>query len=139
MIYRVIADLRMIQGICLPGEETHWQWVIPPNPKYREMVGAGTCFGPIMNRHGLPAPPIRNPRARFYFTESGWNKVGRFVAAYGRKKGFIMQVIRRKNPPASQIIYQDNLQVALLPSNIRKTTAKARKPPASAQLTDTDN
>jgi hypothetical protein len=67
--------------------------------------------------HGLRAPLIQNSRARFYFTERGWDKVGRFVASHARKKGFLMRVIRRKNPSASQIVYQDDLQIALLVSN----------------------
>jgi hypothetical protein len=81
------------------------------------MTRAADCFGAVMFLHGLRAPLIQNPRARFYFTERGWNKVGRFVAGYARKKGFLMQVIRRKNPSASQIVYQDDRQMALLPSN----------------------
>ena len=41
---------------------------------------------------------------------------------------FLTQVIRRKNPAASQIVYQDELQIALLPSNgwKRKGAVKSR-------------
>jgi hypothetical protein len=91
-----------------------WQWVVPEAHEDQKMTGAGDCFGDIMFARGLWAPLIQNPRARFYFTERGWEKVGKFVASDARQKGFLMRVIRRKNPPASQIVYQDDFQVALL-------------------------
>jgi hypothetical protein len=36
---------------------------------------------------GLQAPNISNRRARFYFTERGWQKTGRLVAAEARRRG----------------------------------------------------
>ena len=118
VIYRIITEFRLIQGVYdVEQKEFDWKWVLPKERNDQEMTGAGDCFGAVMFLHGLRAPLIQNPRARFYFTERGWNKVGRFVAGYARKKGFLMQVIRRKNPSASQIVYQDDLQMALLPSN----------------------
>jgi hypothetical protein len=101
-------------------KEVVWQFVLPATREDQKMTGAGTCFGNIMFMHGLPAPLIQNPRARFYFTERGWNKVGRFVTSEARKKGFVMRVIRQKNPAASQIVYRDDLQVALLPMNWKR-------------------
>ena len=118
MIYRIITEFRLIQGVFDPdGNELDWNWVLPKEREDQEMTGAGACFGAIMFLHGLRAPLIQNSRARFYFTERGWDKVGRFVASHARKKGFLMRVIRRKNPSASQIVYQDDLQIALLVSN----------------------
>jgi hypothetical protein len=117
VIYRIITEFRMIQvGYDPAQKEFVAQWVVPKERAYQEMTGAGDCFGQIMFACGLRAPSIQNPRARFYFTERGWDKVGRFVAGYARKKGFLMRVIRRKNPPASQIVYQDDFQIALLHS-----------------------
>ena len=117
MIYRIITDFRMIQFESDPKQkELVWQFVLPATREDQKMTGAGTCFGNIMFMHGLPAPLIQNPRARFYFTEKGWNKVGRFVTCEAQKKGFVMKVIRRKNPAASQIVYRDGLQVSLLPN-----------------------
>jgi hypothetical protein len=101
-------------------KELVWQFVLPATREDQKMTGAGTCFGNIMFMHGLPAPLIQNPRARFYFTEKGWNKVGRFVTSEAQKKGFVMRVIRRKNPASSQIVYRDDLQVALLPTNWKR-------------------
>jgi hypothetical protein len=63
----------------------------------------------------LKAPRITNPRARFYFTEAGWEQVGKTVAANARREERVVKVIRRKNPEASQIVYQDALQVAIIP------------------------
>jgi len=63
----------------------------------------------------MKGPRITNPRARFYFTEAGWEQVGKTVAANARREGRIVKVIRRKNPEASQIVYQDELQVAIIP------------------------
>jgi hypothetical protein len=63
----------------------------------------------------LKMPNITNPRARFYFTEAGWEQVGKAVAANARREGRVVKVIRRKNPEASQIVYQDALQVAIIP------------------------
>jgi hypothetical protein len=64
---------------------------------------------------GLQAPNISNRRARFYFTERGWQKTGRVVAAEARRRGEVVKVIRRKQPRRSQI-YRDDLQVAILPT-----------------------
>ena len=55
------------------------------------------------------------PRVRFYFTERGWAKVGRHVAAEAKRAGHVIKVIRRKQPERSQIVYRDELQLALLP------------------------
>lgn len=125
MIYRIITEFRMIQGVYDPEQKEYdWNWVLPKEHEYQEMTGAGDCFAEVMFLRGLRAPLIQNSRARFYFTERGWNKVGRFVAAHARKKGFLMRVIRRKNPAASQIVYQDALQIALLHSNGWKGKAR---------------
>lgn len=60
-------------------------------------------------------PRITNHRARFYFTEAGWEQVGKVVAANARREGRVVKIIRQKNPEASQIVYQDELQVAIIP------------------------
>ena len=65
-------------------------------------------------------PDIRNERARFYFTEKGWQAVGRYVAAEAKRNGHHVQVLKQKNPEASQIVYADDLQVAILPARSSK-------------------
>jgi hypothetical protein len=79
---------------------------------------AGAGDGPWELLPG-PSPKQRiNPRARFYFTEKGWQQVGRVAARNllkHRKQGVIVRVLRRKNPDPSQVVYEDELQVAILP------------------------
>ena len=79
---------------------------------------AGGLFnglGDTMDELGLPAPSITTSRARFYFTEIGWRRVGLAVAADARRRGHVIRVVRRKRPRPSQIVYRDLLQVAILP------------------------
>jgi hypothetical protein len=123
VIYRIITEFRMIQGGYDPERRAFvWRWVVPENREYQKMTGAGECFGEIMFARRLRSPLIRNRRARFYFTERGWDEVGRYVASEARGKGFLMRVIRRKNPEASQIVYRDAFQVALLHSKEREVS-----------------
>lgn len=64
---------------------------------------------------GLPAPALTNKRARFYFTELGWHKVGQHVYAEAKRRGHVVSVLRRAEPKASQVVYRDEWQVAILP------------------------
>ena len=68
----------------------------------------------------LPTPNITNRRARFYFTEAGWELFGRHVAADARQQARVVRVLRRKQPRPSQIVYQDAYQVAILPAAVRR-------------------
>jgi hypothetical protein len=82
----------------------------------KRLIGAGFgALANIMDERGLKSPALSHPRARFYFTDLGWQRVGRFVAGRARQMGHVVKVIRRKNPRASEIIYRDAYQVALLP------------------------
>jgi len=110
MIYRILID----------------QWFSLPNARNRDglviegrMGGvAGGLFnglGDTMDELGLPAPCITTRRARFYFTEIGWKRVGQALAADARRRGHVIRVIRRKRPRPSQIVYRDILQLAILP------------------------
>lgn len=69
----------------------------------------------VMDEHGLVAPDVENRRARFYFTERGWERVGRHVVAEAGRLGHVVKVVRRKEPEVSRVVYEDELQVALLP------------------------
>jgi hypothetical protein len=64
----------------------------------------------------MPYPDLQHPRTRFYFTERGWREIGKSIAAQARSEGHAVRVLRRKNPLPSQIVYQDELQVAILPN-----------------------
>ncbi len=63
----------------------------------------------------LPYVGHRNPRTRFWFTEAGWVRYGRRVAAGARASGRTYRVLRAKNPPRSAVVYRDPWQVAVLP------------------------
>jgi hypothetical protein len=83
-----------------------------------DRVRSGPGYGILadtMDEYGLDAPAIQNTRARFYFTEKGWQAVGRHVAAEARRMGHTLQVLKQKNPDRSRIVYADHLQVAVLP------------------------
>ena len=77
----------------------------------------------LMDEFGLDGPKVSNKRARFYFTERGWRTAGRRLASEARKHGHKAKCIRRKNPLKSQVIYRDELQVAILP---RKSKGSGR-------------
>lgn len=111
MIYRILID----QWFFIPG-------LLPDrsNAQASRMGGAAgglwNSLGQTMDDCGLRAPSLSNPRARFYFTEAGWKQVGLAVAARARRLGHVVRVMRQKEPLASQVIYRDTLQLAILPS-----------------------
>lgn len=106
MIYRILT------GVI----DEYWSWSEKEYVRVElPLRGAGAPLGAMMWELHLPAPDFDNPRARFWFTEQGWDRVGRALVAEGRRRGYVIKVIRRKNPRRSQIVYQDDLQLALLP------------------------
>ncbi len=106
MIYRTLTGTT----------DEHWDssqetYVRRPAP----MLGAGTTLGGMMWELHLPAPDITNPRARFWFTQRGWDRFGRALASEGRLRRYLINVIRRKDPRRSQIVFADTWQMAVLP------------------------
>lgn len=105
----------------------------PDTRKERAMRGAGSGeTGAMMERMGLRGPSVRSRRARFYFTEAGWRRFGRQIAAEAGRLGFVVRVEKRKEPRRSQVIYRDQFQLALLPSQSAaqrdlRTLGRARK------------
>jgi hypothetical protein len=107
MIYRILADQQ--EGIWDEATKTvAWR---PSGTRLRGVFMAGSSGG----MGDIPFPQITNPRARFYFTELGWQTYGRFVYDSATQLGHTVRVIRRKNPDPSQVIYRDPYQVAILP------------------------
>ena len=106
MIYRVLTGA--IIEFWSEADRSHIRYESP-------MAGAGSTLGGLMWALHLPAPDFDNPKARFWFTEAGWDQVGRELVAEGRRRGYVIKVIRRKNPRRSQIVHQDAWQLALLP------------------------
>jgi hypothetical protein len=64
----------------------------------------------------------KDPRLRLYFTELGWERVGRAVAVQARRLGHEVKVRRHRQAEASRIVYRDELQVATLPTSPRTGT-----------------
>ncbi len=108
MIYRVVA------------ESTVLVWPAPDTEPV-EVPGrlAGAFTAALDGWADLPYPPRVNPRARFWFTEAGWRRYGRDVAAAAEASGRTYRVVRRKNPPDSAVVYRDRWQVAVLPQRDR--------------------
>jgi hypothetical protein len=123
MIYRILIDLSDPQNALLSRLYDIAGGSVPiPWSKRIERRLAGGSYGTlaiIMFSRGLRSPRITNHRARFYFTERGWRKVGRHVAGEARRLGHLVKVIRRKEPDRSQVTYRDALHVALLPRRHR--------------------
>ncbi len=107
MIYRIIVDE------CFTGL-----------PTGQGRVGGLTnshLLSGMLDRLGIRAPArLDNRKVRFYFTEKGWRQAGRLIAVEAREKGHTIRVIRRKEPDESQVVFRDELQLALLPSRREK-------------------
>lgn len=89
----------------------------PRDSADKRMMGASFgALGTVMEEKGLAEPQVSNARARFYYTELGWRRVGRFVDARARQMGHVVKIIRRRNPPTSDVVYRDGYQMAVLPS-----------------------
>jgi hypothetical protein len=107
MIYRILIDTIRHEI----DSTTQKSLEFPSGTNLRGAFAAGLSEG----LDDLPYPQFTNPRARFYFTEAGWQKYGRNMYAAARRRGHTIRVIRRKNPDKSQIVYEDEYQVAILP------------------------
>jgi hypothetical protein len=132
MIYRVLLDT---------GDLVDWgneeraisisRGVAPP----RIMRGISYYVGELLDENGIKSPDISNRRARFYLTQAGWDKIGRRLAAEAKRHGRSVKVIRRKDPKESQVVYRDELQIAVLPARVEKRLSsklKGRGGPRSA-------
>lgn len=103
--------------------------------EYRVRTGPGYGFlADVMVERGMEAPEIQNDRARFYFTEKGWQTVGRYVAAEARRLEHHVQVLKHKNPEPSRIVYADRLQLAVLPDKKVKIRRSNQERAAAALL-----
>ena len=103
MIYRILVDERGDDGI-------------PTGTRLGGIMVRGKGLENLCDQYGVSAPRrLTNAKARFYFTEAGWKKAGRLIAAAARQRGFIVHCVRRKNPDRSQVVYRDRYQAAILP------------------------
>jgi hypothetical protein len=106
----------LIYRILTSTNNEYWNpWTQEYKREPSPLLGVGSTLGGMMWELHLPAPDFDNRRTRFWFTARGWDRFGRALVAEGRRCGYVVKVIRRKNPRRSQIVYQDEWQVALLP------------------------
>lgn len=101
----------------ITGETDRLRWTDEDPP--RLVRAAGTLMGAMACDFicpGLPAPKVRiNERARFWFTEAGFDRYGRVTLDAAMQSGRVYRLLVRKNPPRSAIVYRDKWQLALLP------------------------
>lgn len=108
---------------------------VPQGDEFVSLPG-GRLAGPMASGldpsalEGLPMPQLDVPRARFWFTEAGWNRFGVALVKDHEAAGLKVRVLRRKNPPDSAIVYRDAWQVALLPPGRRQPGTGHRGGPA---------
>lgn len=106
MIYRIIVDE------CFDG--------LPTGQGRLGGLTNSYLLSGMMDRLGIRAPRrLNNAKVRFYFTEKGWRRAGRLIAVEARDRGHVVRVICRKEPRASQVVFRDELQLAVLPSSRR--------------------
>ncbi len=107
MIYRIVFT------------EPHYLWeFLGDDGRLQGRTTAGN-YGELMNELGLKAPKHVNPRARFYFTERGWEEIGKKIVEKVIERGVNVKVIKKKNPKRSDVAYCDPYQVAVLPKGKR--------------------
>ena len=83
---------------------------------FRDIETWNACMD-LINETSLKAPDnVHKRSARFWFTEKGWNDVGRGVSEELQRRGFYVRVRRKKNPRASDVLWCDPYQIALLPT-----------------------
>lgn len=116
MIYRILIDTVAFKF----DEPTQRTLEYPSGTNLRGAFTAGLSEG----LNDIPFPRITHPRARFYFTEAGWQKYGRQMCGAARQRGHTIRVLRRKNPDPSQIVYQDAYQVAILPLPAKRSRGR---------------
>jgi hypothetical protein len=113
MIYRIVANAKRSQW-----DQSRREFIVWPGGPLRGAWMAG------LEGMAVNYPEINNRRVRFFFTEKGWREVGQAIVAKGIQEGHTLRVIRRKNPPKSQIFYQDEDQVGILPSKLKRRRKK---------------
>ena len=74
----------------------------------------------------IPAPRRLTKNTRFYFTEEGWRRYGRKTVAACLTVGQRYRVIRIKEKSVD-IVYRDDVQVAVRPQKSRQVRARAEE------------
>src|ERR1700761_3597844 len=93
MIYRILCEGMENNPFFLDI----WEKSDQPGVRRRRLMGAYAAGA--VGWGTSPRPHIGNRRARFYFTERGWHKIGRTVLMDARRRGIVVRVVRLRNPP----------------------------------------
>lgn len=98
--------------------------VLPPFPEgtwlegWDRKSGINLLVGDIMREHGLVAPALgglaSQKSIRFFFTEKGWNQVGRCVLTHLISIKCRVRIVSVKECER-EVFYRDPLQVVLRP------------------------
>jgi hypothetical protein len=106
-MYRRIELIQEPLSLVNPdGEVVHWPAV------KAGLMGPGLLEVMEAWADKLAAPKHRIPQnARFYFTEKGWDEIGRYVVAAAQRTGqqYRILAIKEKN---LNVIFRDEFQVA---------------------------
>ena len=120
MIYRFKSAYKPLKGN--PRTETSEPGKGFKNKNWHYGRFGGAWAEGCLSLGDLALPKKRiNSRAKFYFTEKGYRKYGKDVIASSIEEDQVLQVIKRKNPKKSQIVYEDEYQVAILPEKRKKS------------------
>jgi hypothetical protein len=111
MLVKVLIYRIKLRGKVLLDRETD-TWL-----SFTGRDGVRSALDADMVDLGLRAPrKARWPeRARFYFTEEGWDRFGRELVRRATKRMLYPRVEKRKNPKPSEVVYQDRWQVVVIP------------------------
>ncbi len=115
MIYRILvrAPIARFKGGVWVGRE--WGRTLTWGRS------GAVAFAEVMNDRRLRAPKrLQNPRTTFWFTERGWEEVGKEICRQAMREGVAVKVLQRKNPKRSEVAWADAHQVALLPIQKKK-------------------
>ena len=93
MIYRILCEGRNDNPFFLDI----WEKANEPNVCRRRLMGAYAAGA--IGWGTLPRPQIGNRRARFYFTETGWHKIGGAVLMDARWREIMVRVVRLRIHP----------------------------------------
>jgi len=118
MIYRFKSAYKAFKGGCIRGTTEPDRTLKNRNWEHGRFGGAWSEGCLSVGELNMPKG-VTNKKARFYFTEKGYKKFGKSIIESAIKEKQILQVIKRKNPKKSQIVYEDEYQVAILPEKKR--------------------
>jgi len=111
MIYRILIRITKSQNYYCPVHPNYYL------DDYIGRVNTGAELNSDMLQLGLQPPKnFTNTRARFFFTERGWDRYGRELIKRIKQRGYEVKVIRKKQPNRSEVVYMDPYQLAILPS-----------------------